>query len=151
MIIQSIKNPTTPTKVWEGIKNFVHPPAIKPMDTPRLVEMPWNKIQFSNWLDKVHETFKVGKYVTLKQIPPTPNCIPLYYELIYIEELHHRVEYDDDLREPRSLMCRMMTKIDGLNQPGQLLNKCPCVMRVLTNEEVELVNLSNKKLDSPTQ
>ena len=97
----------------------------------------WDKLQYSQWVEKVKEKFKVGDRVTFASCPPIASCLPYHMEITYINELHHYIEYDSDIQEPKAIVCR--------NMRGTFENKCPATLRPLTYEELCLVNLSNQK------
>lgn len=95
------------------------------------------KMEFSKWLEKnVCSTYVKGDRLTFATTPTIPNqAPPVVYELIYINELWYNNEWDDVVKEPACLSVRSIN--------GVVLSKCPSIMRKLTEEELNLVNLSN--------
>lgn len=98
----------------------------------------WSKLQYHMWLDeKVNKTFKVGDLVALASFPPTPNIVPYHMVITYVSELYWDVVYDKDRQEPKPITCRSLR--------GTFESFGPSTIRLLTDEEKALVNLSNQK------
>ncbi len=104
---------------------------------PFEVFVPWTKLQFTIWIEGIKSTHKIGDLVTLKQIPFIPNKAPFYWKITYINELFADCGFDKDVREP---ICLTL-----ITEHNIVVSKCPGVLRKLTPEEIELVNLSNTK------
>jgi len=98
----------------------------------------WGKLQYSTWMDeKVIKIFKVGDLVALASSPPIPNMVPYHMEITYLSELYWDVMYDKDKQEPKPITCRSLR--------GTFESFGPSTIRLLTDEEKALVNLSNQK------
>lgn len=116
-------------------KRFGNVPKHYPEDSESLCT--WTKLQYAVWIEKMKESFKRDDLVTLNQIPVTPNIVPMYYTLSYIEENHNTVKYDLDIQQPIAFVIK--------TQENKFLHKCPAVLRKLTTQEIALVNLSNQR------
>jgi hypothetical protein len=99
------------------------------------VPLEWTKLQYSLWIENVKRHYAVGDLVTLWQIPFQVDHAPEYWIVSYINECHRDVVFDVEIRQPSAITLR--------NPNGQLVRKCPAVLRQLTAKEIELVNLLN--------
>ena len=135
MITYSIKNPSL---FGRAVAKILGTPPVTYGSNPVAVmsPVPWTKIAYIHWVEQIKVKFPIGSLVTLKQIPVIPDKVPLYYTVTYIEELMHETHYDYVFKEPQALTVRVPN--------GTFVTKCPCYLRVLTLEEVSLVNLSNQ-------
>jgi hypothetical protein len=102
---------------------------------PNEEAMPWTKLHYSNWIEGVKAKFKTGDLVTLLHVSVIPNCVPLYYIVAHVNEIHYLVRFDNQVQQP---ICLAVRTINGI-----ILLKCPATLRHLTPEEVALVNLQN--------
>ena len=96
-----------------------------------------DKLTYTKWIEEVKQEFDVGELVTLKLIAETPNVLPMYYRITFIDEMCHNVPYDYSRWMPMALTCK--------TQQGVHICKCPDDVRHLTFEEIKLVTLSNTK------
>lgn len=102
-----------------------------------IVEMPWPKLQYALWIEGVKRKYAQGGLVTMLHIPVIPNAVPMKWEIVDINELHRECKYDTDVREPICITVRYPS--------GVVAQKCPATLRNFTKEELQLVELSNKK------
>ncbi len=141
MITHSIKAPGFIQSVINRVLPLTRPPIVQvqtrglPPPEDKVREY-WDKIVFTKWIENVKLGFKKSDLVTFSANSPKAGIMPLWWKIAYIEEIYTLAEYDQILEEPRVLCLH--------GQSGGFLNKCPRVMRVLTKEEMELVDLSNK-------
>lgn len=134
MLLYTIKAKTT----WDTIKNAFHSPRTQESSRLNYPRCNWSKERYAAWIENVVKTkFKKGDLVTFASCPPMPNVLPFNMEITYLHEMHHYVEYDEQLLEPRAITCRTLASTYEF--------KCPSTLRLLTKEELDLVNLSNKK------
>ena len=105
---------------------------------PSFMSVPWDKIQFSKWMeDKVDSKFKQHDLVTWKHVPVNRNMVPYHMSIGYINELWRTIEFSVQNNEPKCIHLRML---NGISRTA-----CPSELRLLTPEEVALVDLQNTK------
>jgi hypothetical protein len=102
----------------------------------------WPKEQYNNWQKKVAADFPKGVWVTLKawdaKAGSHPPCV---WEVDSVEEVSFMAVIDADLQEPKALNLR------GVDY-GTIVRYCPCAIRRLTLEEIELARLRLKETNS---
>ena len=94
-----------------------------------------DKSKFANFIEGVRLTFQKDDLVTYKQIPVIPRILPTHWKVNYLEELYQYAKWDNSLDEPAVVLVQCMD--------GNIVYKCPRILRKLTEEEKALVNLSN--------
>ena len=139
MLTHSIRPKSFLDKTIEHFRGATGGPASpKSSHTPvQVVDLPWTKLRFTVWLEGIKQAFKEGDLVTLRQIPYIPHKIPFYWRITYINELFHDVKYDSTMKEPICITVRTENNI--------FMTKCPGGLRKFTEEELNLVSLSDKK------
>jgi hypothetical protein len=138
--IQSKNNQSVLHRVWPNftLLNNTNLPIKQTFPQGNRVDnMPWDKVRFNIWIADILDKYPLNSLVTLKQIPCVPHIIPFYFRITYVEELANHVIWDRDVQEPAVL--HMVTT------QGKPVNKCPSVVRPLTDEEMTLVHLQNSK------
>lgn len=105
------------------------------------VNMPWNKIDFTLWMDKnVVGKFHVGQQLTWEFMKEVDSNVPPFVcTLTYINELHHTIKFSRKHNQPKVLVVR--------HPNGDVSTRCPAEVRFLTEKEKALVDLSNRKTE----
>lgn len=110
---------------------------LPPIDNSRYTREHWDKQRFTTWIEETKKTFKADALVTFKAVVYQPGFIPTHWKISYVDELYNFSEFDSVLQEPTALCLQTLDHT--------FIRKCPKVLRLLTEEEVSLVDLSNKK------
>lgn len=100
--------------------------------------VPWDKVQFTHWVEKVKERYKVSQVVAMACNPPQEDKLPPLYRITYISELYSNTSFDTVFKEPICLT--LMPRYGGV-----AVTRCPSVVRPLTEKEIELVKLQDTK------
>jgi len=100
----------------------------------------WDKVTYIKYIEGVKARFKVGDLVTYMYTSPSSTVVPHHFKIIYINELAHDVMYDNDLQLPACISVQF-----GEGTDVKTFVKTPNTLRLLTKEEIALVNLQNTK------
>lgn len=91
----------------------------------------WDKLAYARWLESVKQNFWKGNYYTRKGFPEGGGSYhPTFYKVIDFEEIHHFVEIDKHINEPRAVLCH--------DPNGKLMKFCPSELRTLTAVEYRI-------------
>ena len=94
-----------------------------------------DKSRFAQFIEGVRLSYQTDDLVTYKQIPSIKGILPTHWKINYIEELYQYAKWDNSLEEPSVILVACMN--------GDIIYKCPRILRKLTEEEKSLVDLSN--------
>ena len=138
MLVHKIKKPVV-RSVVAGILSHLLPSNPEPRLAGHGMILHMNKQLFAEWHKKhVEGKFSVGDLICYVATPSMANAIPHHFKITYINELWYQCKWHPGLNAPESLTCQTTA--------GFSVTKCASVMRRLTKEEVELVSLSNRKI-----
>lgn len=97
-----------------------------------------DKVEFAKWIPDVVERFKPGAYCTLASTPIIERGRPkIVFEVVAVCEIHYLAALDSDRREPKCVNIR--------GPKGISLNYPPSKLRLLTDDEVTVVNSANQQ------
>lgn len=145
MLSYSIKAKNLFSKVASAVVSYLpqqqHPTYNRTLPDPRntaaQTASEWTKVRFSIWIEDVKKRFPIDCFVTYRQTPVIDGSFPYALRVSFIHEIMQQVKFDPDIREPIALSCQ--------TPAGGYIDKCPSVLRKLTEEEVRLVIASNSK------
>jgi hypothetical protein len=141
MITQSIKRPGFVTGFLRSSLDMVRG-RVQQHQAPSYVykhKSDWGKLVYTNWIEEVKKEFAVGDLVCYHGTAPKADTLPYYQTIVYIEEMHSDVTWDNYHQQPCAVTARDPALI--------LMKRCPKGIRKLTQEEVSLVRLQNSKVE----
>ena len=102
------------------------------------VACPWDKITYARWVETVKSEFKPGDLICMRgsSVFTNPKQAPFYYTIESIQEIHYLVKFDTHYDEP---LC-----LNVVTAAGFRMSRAPSSIRKLTNEELDLVYISDK-------
>ena len=153
MLRQTIRKPVKENSFVAAVKSFLHLPPPRQQQNPqqypqahRFGTIPiighMGKLDFALWSEKhVYGKFSVGDLVTLKQIPELENHIPHYWRISYIDEVWSGCTWSPTLEAPESIIVQVPNEAYTVS-----FRKSALVLRQLTDKELQLVLLQNRKV-----
>ena len=108
------------------------------LSRPEFIPISWDKIEFIIWFEgHVRDKFKAGDKVTFSHVPVQARVAPICMTIRYVQELYNAAQFSTRQNEP--------AVISVVHFGGQTTLKCPCELRLLTKEEIALVDLQYTK------
>ena len=133
-LIKKRKAPASP--LFEKVQNILHLRRPQQQQQPGSHEQYMGKLEYANWVEELKKEIRKGDLMTLSQLMPKTGEPPIpVFTVIDIQEIHWNAPIGPVHGQPRAVVC--FSKV----APEITINYEPKVLRHLTKEEIDLVNL----------